>query len=198
MFFGHPFGGIIPGVRGAVLSALLRTGQPLTGRQIHRLVSDHHSLWSVQECLKDLLQLGLVEYESVGRANVYVVNQSHSAVPSLRSMVNPMAALTAAIRELVAEEVESVLIFGSVARGEAHPDSDVDLAVIAAEGWEGRADLAEMVYQRLGNQCDVLVFTRREFLALVADGERVVADILRDGFALIGEKPMIQSAGGRA
>jgi hypothetical protein len=35
MFFGEPFGGVIPGARGAVLAVLLRTGEPMTGRQMH-------------------------------------------------------------------------------------------------------------------------------------------------------------------
>jgi hypothetical protein len=33
MSFSEPFGGIIPGARGAVLAALLRTDAPLTGQQ---------------------------------------------------------------------------------------------------------------------------------------------------------------------
>lgn len=44
MIFGEPFGGVIPGARGAVLAVLLRTGEPLTGRQIHGLVSDDYGL----------------------------------------------------------------------------------------------------------------------------------------------------------
>jgi Fe2+ or Zn2+ uptake regulation protein len=60
MLFSGPFGGVIPGARGAVLAALLRTDTPLTGRQVHALVSDDYSLWTVQEALKALTQLGLV------------------------------------------------------------------------------------------------------------------------------------------
>jgi Fe2+ or Zn2+ uptake regulation protein len=68
LFFNEPFGGIIPGARGAVLAALLRTGTPLTGRQIHSLLSDDYSLWTVQEALKSLTKLGLVETQTIGRA----------------------------------------------------------------------------------------------------------------------------------
>lgn len=41
--------------------SLLRTGGPLTGRQIHGLVNGNDSLWSVQETLKTLTQVGLLE-----------------------------------------------------------------------------------------------------------------------------------------
>ncbi|HVX54453.1 nucleotidyltransferase domain-containing protein [Nocardioides sp.] len=45
-------------------------------------------------------------------------------------------------------DADAVLAFGSVARGEAHSDSDVDLVVIADQDWDGRADLAQAVHER--------------------------------------------------
>jgi predicted nucleotidyltransferase len=189
MFFGEPFGGVIPGARGTVLAVLLRTGEPLTGRQIHGIVSDDHSLWSVQEALKALTRLGLVETRTVGRAGVHVINEAHASIGPLRTLVDPMAALKAAVSEMVGRSVEAVLLFGSIARGEATVESDIDLAVIAAPSWEGRAELQDMVRARLGNDCDVLVFTPSEFARLATAHAPVVSDILRDGVALVGSKP---------
>lgn len=189
MFFGKPFGGVIPGARGAVLSVLLRTGEPLTGRQIHGIVGDDHSLWSVQEALKALAHLGLVETRTVGRAGVHIINEGHVSTAPLRALVDPIAALTSTIAEVLDPQVEAVLLFGSIARGEATADSDIDLAVIAAPGWDGRTELEDAIHARLGNDCDVLVFTAVEFAQLAATSEPVVSDILRDGVALIGTKP---------
>ena len=191
MFFGEPFGGIIPGARGAVLSVLLRTGTPLTGRQIHGLVSDEHSLWAVQEALKTLAQLGLVETQTIGRAGVHTINEAHAAISPLRTLADPIAALKAAIDAAIDPQVKAVLIFGSIARGEAAAHSDIDLAVIADADWGGRVDLQDTVYRRLGNECDVLVFTEDEFQRLARAGEPVVRDILRDGLALVGTKPRL-------
>lgn len=192
MFFGEPFGGLIPGARGAVLSVLLRTDAPLTGRQIHAMVSDDYSLWSVQEALKALIQLGLVESQTIGRAGVHTINEDHAAVAPLRVLVDPVAALKVAIEEAIDGEVETVLLFGSIARGEAAPDSDIDLAVVASPGWDGRTVLEDAVRKRLGNDCGVLVFTRGEFETLAREGEPVVGDIVRDGVALVGNKPQIK------
>lgn len=61
------------GARGAVLMALLRTDAPLTGRRIHALVRDDYSLWAVQEALKALAQLGLVNTQTVGRAGAHTI-----------------------------------------------------------------------------------------------------------------------------
>lgn len=189
MFFGEPFGGLVPGARGAVLAVLLRTGTPLTGRQIHGLVSDDFSLWSAQEALKSLTQLGLLETQTIGRAGIHTINEGHAAVGPLRALVDPVAILTAAIGEVTDANVQSVLLFGSIARGEATVSSDIDLAVIASPDWARRVDLEDVVRTRLGNDCDVLVFTEPEFQRLAREGEPVVSHIVRDGIALVGTKP---------
>jgi predicted nucleotidyltransferase len=192
MLFGEPFGGVIPGARGAVLGTLLRTDAPLTGRQIHRLISDDYSLWTVQEALKTLTQLGLVNSQTIGRAGVHTVNEDHVSVAPLRALLDPIAALTDTVREAVSDDVEAVLLFGSIARGEANISSDVDLAVIAPAVWDGRIDLEDAVGTRLGNDCDVLVFTPEDFTRLADTGEPVVREILAYGVALIGSIPTMK------
>lgn len=189
MFLSEAFGGVIPGAQGAVLGVLLRTGEPLTGRQIHRLIEDAHSLWSVQEALKALASLGLVETRTIGRAGVHCVNEDHSLTSLLRLMVSPIDVLERVIAEFDLGEVHSVILFGSVARGEPTRASDIDLAVIAPAGWGRGAGLQEHVHRRMGNACDVLTFTPEEFEELRASSEPVVVDIERDGLALIGGKP---------
>lgn len=192
MFFNEPFGGVVPGARGAVLATLLRTGSPLTGRQVHGLVSDDYSLSTVQEALKVLAQLGLVETQAIGRAGVHTVNEDHVAVAPLRALLDPIAALRDAVTAVTGSGVSAVILFGSIGRGEATHDSDVDLAVIAPRGWDKRVELEDSVRTRLGNGCDVLVFTRAQFDRLAGAGEPVVSDILRDGVALIGAVPRIK------
>lgn len=196
MFFNEPFGGIIPGARGAVLSTLLRTGSSMTGRQIHNLVRDDYSLWAVQEALKVLTALGLVETQTIGRAGVHTVNEDHVAVAPLRVLLDPIATLREAVTAVTGSNVSAVIVFGSIGRGEATPDSDIDLAVIAPRDWDKRVELQDSIRTRLGNDCDVLVFTRAEFDQLAAADEPVVSDILRDGFALIGAMPRIKHKAG--
>lgn len=194
MFFGEPFGGVIPGARGAVLSVLLGTGTPLTGRQVHGLISDSYSLWTVQEALKALTRLGIVETRSVGRAGVHSINEEHAAVSPLRAIVDPVAVLREVVGTATGTEVKTVILFGSIARGEAAADSDVDLAVIAPRSWDKRVELEDSVRARLGNECDVLAFTPTRFARLASSGEPVVQDILRDGIALIGTMPRVSHA----
>ena len=193
MWFSEPFGGVIPGARGAVLAALLRTDVPLTGRQVHALVSDRCSLWTVQEALKALTQLGLINTQTIGRASMHTVNEEHVAVAPLRILLDPIAALTDTVREAVGDDVITVILFGSIARGEGSIHSDIDLAVIAPVGWDGRTDLEDAVRTRLGSSCDMLVFTFEDFTSLSDIGEPVVREILTNGVALIGSIPRVKS-----
>ncbi len=106
----------------------MRTGTPLTGRQVHALLKDQHSLWSVQEALKTLTLIGVVVTQTVGRAGLHSVNESHAAAAPLRSLLSPVAALTDIVGNAVGNDTEAVLLFGSIARGEATLTSDIDLA----------------------------------------------------------------------
>ena len=186
VIFSEPFGGVIPGARGAVLSVLMRTGAPLTGRQVHTLVKDRYSLWTVQQALQGLERLGLTDTQAVGRAGVHTINEQHAAIAPLRSILSPIDLLADVLRESVRDEVEAVVVFGSVARGQAHANSDIDLAVIAPATWDGRVRLEDDVRSRLGNACDVLHLTRDDLAGPASTRDPVVAKILRDGIALVG------------
>ena len=188
MDFGEPFGGLIPGARGAALAVLLRTGAPLTGRRVHALIADRHSLGAVQQGLRDLDRLGVITTEVIGRAGVHRINEGHAAIAPLRSLASPIEMLTRVVEEAV-RDVEAVIVFGSVARGDAHVDSDIDLVVVAPAAWDGRVELQQQVYERLGNDCDVLHLTGDHFKLAPEDREPVVSEILRDGIALVGTMP---------
>lgn len=192
MYFGEPFGGVISGAFGATLAALLRTGTPLTGRQVHRLSEGGHSLWSVQEALKTLTRLGIIETRTVGRAHTHAINEAHATIAPLRALLDPVAMLESVLRESIDHQVEAVILFGSIARGESTPTSDIDLAVIAPADWNRRAMLEDAVLDRLGNTCQVLVFTAAQLQELAAAGEPVVRDILRDGVVVVGSASTLE------
>lgn len=186
----EPFGGLITGARGAVLALLLRTGAHPTGRRVHSLLDGDHSLWSVQQALKALVELGIVEQTTVGPSIIYSINEDHATVPSLRRLVDPVGMLTEVIEaQIDTTAVDAVILFGSTATGAASADSDIDLAVIGSSDWDESGRLVQHVHAGMGNPCDVLVFTPEEFDAAVRRGEPVVRDILRNGIPLVGALP---------
>lgn len=189
MEMAEAFGGVIPGARGATLAALLRTRAPLTGRQVHRLVGGRSSLGAVQDALAAWVRLGVVDREAIGSAHVYRVNDEHVAVPALEVLVSPLLMLRDVASEFATAGLNCLLVFGSVARGDAAGGSDLDLAAIASPEWAHGPGVVEAVRRRLGTACDLVVLTPERYWQLLEQAEPVVLDIDRDGIAVIGAKP---------
>ncbi len=154
------------------------------------MAQNDFSLWSIQQALTALIDLGLVHGETVGRATLHTFNHEHYAARPLEALLSPLAALRTVVRETVGTDVHAVVLFGSLARGESSPGSDIDLAVIAPAEWDRRGEVQEAVQTRMGNRCDVLVFSPTEFLGHArSKDEPVVNDILSDGIVLAGALP---------
>lgn len=119
----------------------------MTGRQIYAMISDGHSLWAVQQALKELMSIGLVDTQTYGRSIVHSLRQRQVFVPALRAMSSPVEMLDRVVNtaDLGAD---AIILFGSIARGEATQGSDVDLAVIAPKGWDGALVLQESVWEK--------------------------------------------------
>ena len=85
---------------------------------------------SLQAELARLERMGLVRREGSGQRVLYSRRAAHPqwrAIESLVSTYAPTLVLRDVLREVPG--VEAALVFGSVARGDARPDSDIDLLI---------------------------------------------------------------------
>ena len=114
------------------------------------------------------------------------------------------ALLDRMIRTLVAEaDPEQVVLFGSRARGDARPDSDVDLLIVESEPFgPGRSRHAETV--RLDRALpetpvgrDLLVYSRDEIERWRGSRNHVAARALREGRVLYAKDRGADGARGR-
>jgi len=103
------------------------------------------------------------------------------------------AALRAALRDGVAAcaaarpEVEKIVLFGSFARGDWVPESDVDLLVVLSATTIPPLERAEnfrSFFDSIPLDVNPLVVTRREFDAASADAATVVHSALAEGEVL--------------
>jgi len=94
-------------------------------------------------------------------------------------------ALAEAVRRLIAAyEPERVYLFGSVARGDAGPDSDYDVMVIVPDNALGprlRSRLAYEVLWGTGVAADVLVWTASDFDSRTHLAASLPTTVLREG-----------------
>ncbi len=99
------------------------------------------------------------------------------------------ARLAECARELLsaAPDVEEVRLFGSLARGDAHPGSDADLLIVLRESRLPFLDRgAELLrhFAGVGIGCDVLAYTRDEIERMRAEGNRLICTADREGVVL--------------
>lgn len=98
--------------------------------------------------------------------------------------------LLQAMTDAIVDEVhpEQVILFGSHARGDARPDSDVDLLVVMPNGeLPPRRDLVARLYLRLMNAGvpkDIVLFRRDEVDAHRLERNHLVPGALSEGRVL--------------
>jgi DNA-binding transcriptional ArsR family regulator len=121
--------------RTAILRLLAAQTAPLTGRQVAELAGLTPS--GAGRALEHLSGLGVVTRRRVGRAITHELQRDNVLVqtivlPALASEGALVGDLKAALSEAFNEVAVSIVLFGSVVSGEAHPGSDVDVLVITA------------------------------------------------------------------
>ena len=94
-------------------------------------------------------------------------------------------ALAEAVRRLVdAYRPERIYLFGSVARGDAGPDSDYDLLVVVPDDAPAERRRSRLAYQALrgtGTAADVVVCTRSYFEPRRSLKASLPGTVLREG-----------------
>ena len=83
-------------------------------------------------------------------------------------------------------EIEQIVLFGSLARGDAVPGSDADLLIVVRHSTEPFLDRAVRYRPAdVGVGVDVVAYTREELAALLEEGNAFVRQALRDGMVLV-------------
>ncbi|HEV7671834.1 MAG TPA: nucleotidyltransferase domain-containing protein [Thermoanaerobaculia bacterium] len=100
--------------------------------------------------------------------------------------------LLSQMAEVIVQEVkpERIILFGSHARGDARPDSDVDLLVIEQEGFgkqRSRRREAALLWRALAHfpiPKDIVVYSQEEAAAWTNYPGHLMAQALREGRVL--------------
>lgn len=106
------------------------------------------------------------------------------------SIEERLSGMAAAIRQLI--PAAEVRLFGSRARGEAGPDSDVDLLITAPDAWLASRDrfalLADLwgVVAQPDLSVDLVLHSRSEAARRAQQAGSLVQEALRDGVLLNG------------
>jgi predicted nucleotidyltransferase len=103
-----------------------------------------HDARMQRRALEWLARAGLVD---AGEAERGIAHRPDPELPEIAAAFDPhaiAAAVAEELRELYGERLKQVLLFGSWARGDAHPESDIDLLVVLDRIESRREEWARM------------------------------------------------------
>lgn len=193
MDLSHPARAVLGESRARVLHRLALLGEPTSGRRIHQL-SGVKALRTVQRILDDLVSTGLATVRAVGSANAYALNRDHILWHPIELMLDSPARVEASVAQILedsaAGHAAALALYGSMARGEAHADSDIDILIVwrdalpADEAAEIVDSAAERIQRLTGNHVQVLAMTHHELERLVELNDPLIDSLRQDARSL--------------
>lgn len=189
MDLGAPVLDVAPAVRGALLQALARLEQPVTRRQLASAAGV--SPGNASAVIEELIGAGLVSETVAGRSSMVVLNRNHLAAGPVLALAGLRGELVRRLRERLSAwpDLLGAWLFGSVARGDADSDSDVDLLIVAedlrsTDLHERLAQLHTDVRSWTGNDLQLVEHSPASWRKLVRAKNPLVEQIRLDGIAL--------------
>jgi predicted nucleotidyltransferase len=154
-----PTRAVTPTLDGPVLAVLATSARPLTVGEVAAQAVRGSEI-GVRRCLGRLVEQGLVRATEVGRNRVHELNRDHIAAAIAMQLADLRPSLWARLRETVGKWKVKPLYacaFGSAARGDGGPDSDIDVLLVHA-GFPGerRSGSLRTLDGLLGAAVDVL------------------------------------------
>lgn len=184
--------------RVAVLRVLLGVSVPLNASQI----ATHARLTrpAVASVLEDLGAMGIVRSSSAGQANIHQLERRNLYVERL---IEPLFAaeqqlpgdLESDLRTAFEDETESIVLFGSYARGEQEIGSDIDVVFVASDATGKQAldrrlqSYAQEFRTRYGASLSEITYEAREANALWRTAPAFLESLRRDAVVVSGRGP---------
>ncbi len=179
-----------------LLRSLIFLDRPVTGREAARLANVSHI---ALHALDELVLVGILEQAATSSGHLYQINEANYLFESLFTLFwaekERYSIIIESIQSLLArfEDVLSADFFGSAARGEETPESDLDLFLILKEGAskEGIKDsLTEMGFRLLneyGITFSPVILTIDEVKRQLKDRESFVVQALESTHTVFGQ-----------
>jgi predicted nucleotidyltransferase len=148
---------------------------------------------AVQRELARLVDSGLATVTSVGNQRHYRANRDTPIFAELRSIIGKTSGLVEPLRlalEPLSKKIELAIVYGSVARGEAHAGSDVDLLVVAGGLTLEKLHVHLAVAEgEIGRRINPTLLTPAEFRRRRENGNAFLEKVLAaESLLLIGSK----------
>ena len=136
---------------------------------------------------------GQINSEAMRTLAPALVKAYHEAMDSTAILTDEeirraLGALKEGLKSLLGTSLVKLVLFGSRARGDADPDSDVDVAIIVS-GYDAQMknrmlDIIAAIELEQGVPLSTLILSTTEYVRLLERERRIALDIEREGVAL--------------
>lgn len=210
MRFTHPLNTVLNSDKKVrILRFLCRKGGEWSGRRLAGELS--MNVATTHRILRQLREATVLDFRQVGNHFIYSLRDEHALI---RSCVRPLFAqeaqlaeqLSALLREALGggrrSSIVSVVLYGSIARGQERPTSDIDLLVLVTSeeakvaARQALDQVGETVLRTFGNPLAPYLNTIREAQRKTQQGLPLFRDILQSHRLLIGQ-PLEEALHGR-
>ena len=172
---------LFPTVRGEILAATLT--QPDKWWYLSELAQFLRTTpSSLQRDLKALVDGGILQQRREGTRVYFKADTRSPVFADVRGLVEKTAGLLPTLKRLLEQfdtRVDVAFVYGSIARGEEHATSDVDLLVIGTVGLAELAPALRKVEEHLGREVNVTSYSQAEFRTKVVAGDHFLTEVLR-------------------
>ncbi|MFK4484054.1 nucleotidyltransferase domain-containing protein [Curtobacterium sp. AB7] len=183
-----PFTTVTTSVDGDVLAVLARAPGPMTIADICSLVPDR-SYAGVRNSADRLVEQGVVDGHRTGRTKSFSLNREHLAADAITALADLRRAFLERLRSGCRPiPLRYAALFGSGARGEMRPDSDLDVCFIVERGRRAEAEdqihaVCRAAGRWTGNAVRPVLFDEDEI-----DGiDPLLASVAGDGIPIAGD-----------
>jgi predicted nucleotidyltransferase len=180
---------VAPAVRGALLQTLARLEQPVTRRQLAAAAGVAPG--NASAVIEELIQSGLVSETVAGRSSMVLLNRNHLTARPVLALAGLRGELIRRLRDRLSAcpDLHGAWLFGSVARGDASSDSDIDLLFVAEDLQsldlhDRLSHLQADVRSWTGNDLQLVEHSPSSWRKLVRAKNPLIEQIRLDGIAL--------------
>ena len=131
--------------------------------------------------LARLAEAGLLLREEQGNQVRYRANTTHPIYAELAGLFRKTTGVVAVLAEhlaTVADKIAFAFVFGSIARGEETPSSDVDVLIIGSIAFDEAVQALFPAQEVLHREINPTIYNQEEFIKRIAAGDPFVENVL--------------------
>lgn len=191
--------------RKALALLMLTPGRRLHVREIARLTGSAPGTMAKE--LGQLHRAGLLDKTTVGNQVQFSANESHPVFPELSTLLRKTVGLADVLVDALAglaDRIRVAFVFGSVARGEEHAGSDIDVLIVGDLGFADATTALYPAQEQLRREINPKVFGVDEWASQIAIRSTFIRDVLakpkifligtQDDLDLLGKSGQDQAA----